>query len=240
MARYWPDRQLDRVTPPQMLDARGKALLRSLDGHFAANPVSGFASKDPETCPASVLPALIAEYSMEEFITPGLPEAVVRQILKNRWALKKYKGYDKGVWLGLALLGMEADIQHWHQMEPKGPANTQRLTITLGDKLFPTSSELKHPRELDAATQMVRVTQRLSQDVSVHFGLGIRGQRHLGTNAFGRMIDRRIPRVEANAGLKRRQAASLIGRIKATATNTVGTRLHARTGIAIFGKLEAV
>lgn len=240
MGRYWSDRQLDRATPPQALDARGRAVLRAVDGHFAGHPLSGFAIKDPMTCPAEALPALIAEYSMEEFIEPGLPEDVVRRILANRWQLKKYKGYDKGVRLGLDLLGMTADITHWHQMEPKDPANTQKLTINLGDRLFAPSPHVKRPRDLDAATRMIRATKRYSQDIAVAFGFTLKaiapGARAAG---FSLVSDEGTPQVNAAAGATRRTRAALTAHIRNTET-TLGLRGQRRAAGALFALMEAV
>lgn len=161
--RYWPDREINKALPPQTNDRRGRAFARVFDGHFADNPISGFAVKDPATCPAEALPALIAEYSMEEFIAPGLPEVYVREILKNRWLLKKYKGYDKGVKLGLALLGVEAEIIHWHQRTPKGPANTQTVRFSPSAPIYSSETTLLGERTLQAAQQMIEATKRLSQ-----------------------------------------------------------------------------
>jgi len=106
MCRYWSDRQLDRATPPQVLDLRGKGILRSLDKLIGERPISDFYVRDADTCPAEALPALIAAFSMEEFIEPGLPEAVVRRILKHAWLLQSLAGKDDGVLLGLQLLGI--------------------------------------------------------------------------------------------------------------------------------------
>ena len=108
MTRYWPDSQLDRITPPQVLDERGKAILRSLDHIIGERPIEEFYVRDAVTCPSEALPALIAETSMEEFIEPGLPEAIVRRILKHAWLLQSLAGKDDGVLLGLSLLGINA------------------------------------------------------------------------------------------------------------------------------------
>ena len=120
MTRYWPDSQLDRITPPQVLDERGKAILRSLDHIIGERPIEEFYVRDAVTCPSEALPALIAETSMEEFIEPGLPEAIVRRILKHAWLLQSLAGKDDGVLLGLSLLGINATITQWWQTKPKG------------------------------------------------------------------------------------------------------------------------
>lgn len=190
-------------------------------------------------CPSDVLPALIAEYSMEEFIEPGLTEEVVRRILMNRWQLKKYKGYDKGVRLGLALLGMEAEIRHWYQENPPGPANTQNLTIIPTGSLVPSSPYQKGPVELHAATRMVRATKRFSQDIAVRFGFSLNATSHLGAGGFGHLHDIRTPRTEARAQAIRHPRAALIGHIHSIATIRA-LQIRQSPMVAIFGKLEAI
>lgn len=183
MTRYWPDEQLDRITPPQVHDARGRAMLRVLDSFFADQPLLGFHIKDPATCPAEMLPALIAEYSMEEFIEEGFPEDVVRRILKNAWLLKRFKGYDKGVRLGLELLGMEADIEHWHQMVPMGTPNTHRIHILLDAPVFPESTSVFDDREVQAVSSMVEACKRFSQESEINFGLARRARTFCGAGS---------------------------------------------------------
>lgn len=170
MARIWSDRQLERATPTQAKDLRGKAFLSAVNRLLGDRPLPGPHMRDPEICPAEVLPALVAEYSMEEFIEPGLPEHVVRRILKNRWALQTGEGYDAGVKLGLSLLGMTTTIEQWWQVEPKRPANTHRLYFFVGEALFPDELSVLNQRTTKAALRMIDATKRWSQDGELFVG----------------------------------------------------------------------
>lgn len=174
MARIWSDRQLERATTPQAKDIRGKAFLSAVNRMLGDRPLPGPHMRDPETCPAEVLPALVAEYSMEEFIEPGLPEHVVRRILKNRWALQTGEGYDAGVKLGLSLLGMTTTIEHWWQVEPKRPANTHDLIFYIGEQLFPNDQVFFGEREKKAALRMIEATKRWSQESTIYVGVSMR------------------------------------------------------------------
>ncbi|MGR3760879.1 phage tail protein I [Roseobacteraceae bacterium NS-SX3] len=170
MPRYWSDEQLDAITPPQVLDGRGRAFLRVLDSFCADRPVAAFHIRNAYDCPSEALPALIAEYSLEEYIEPGLPEEVVRRIIASTWALKTYKGFDKGVRLGLSLLGMQADIEHWHQAEPKRAPNTHIITFYVGQQLFEDGSAAFGSGEISAAKRMVDATKRWSQGTELRVG----------------------------------------------------------------------
>lgn len=163
MARRWTDAALDAVTPPAVRDARGQGFLQALDGILGDLPRPGAWFIDPETCPAELLPALIAERSMEEFIAPGLPEEVQRRILNQAWDLHALKGYDAGVTLGLGLLGMPAEIVQWHETEPMGTPNTHRVTFRIDEQLFETGQQFFRQREIEAAARMIDATKRWSQ-----------------------------------------------------------------------------
>lgn len=169
MSRYWSDRQLDRITPPQVLDARGKAILRTLDKIIGDRPISDFYVRDAETCPAEMLPALIAEYSLEEFVEPSLPEHVQRRILKNAWLLQTLEGYDAGVILGLGLLGMTAVIEQWWQANPKRAANSHTIYFRSGEQLYAEGQQFYRQREIHAAQRMIEATKRWSQDTTLAF-----------------------------------------------------------------------
>ncbi len=174
MARIWSDRQLERATTPQAKDIRGKAFLSAVNRMLGEQPLPGPHLRDPETCPAEALPALVAESSMEEFIEPGLPEHVVRRILKNRHALQSSEGYDVGVKLGLKLLGMSAVIEHWWQVEPKREANTHNLTFYIGEQLFSNDQLFFGAREKKAAQRMIEATKRYSQESTIYIGVALR------------------------------------------------------------------
>jgi phage tail P2-like protein len=174
MARIWSERQLERVTPPQAKDVRGAGFIAALNRFFGERPLPGPPMRDPATCSSDVLPALVAEYSMEEFIEPGLPEHVVRRILQNRWALQTGEGYDAGVKLGLGLLGMSVVIEHWWQAEPKRAPNTHDLIFYIGEQLFANDQAFFGEREKKAAFRMIEATKRWSQESTIYVGVSMR------------------------------------------------------------------
>lgn len=235
MDRYWADIDLERITPPQVKDVRGRGLIRTLDRAFASQPVANLSARNPETCPAEALPALIAEYSMEEFIEPGLPENVIRKILKNAWVLQSSEGYDDGVKRGLSLLGMSMQIEHWWQVEPKRPANTHRLYFFVGESLFPDQLSVLNARSTKAALRMIKATKRWSQESEIFVGArlavpatrtALQGTALSCRRARMRMIQQtpRI-RVQSDTTAIRRDIAS-VTRAKMTVTNqTPGIRI---------------
>lgn len=188
MARYWPKEQLDRITPPQVRDARGAAYLEALNEIFGDQPITAFQVKEADTCPVEALPALIAEYSMQEFIDPELPEAVQRRILKNAWMLQSLEGYDAGVKLGLSLLGMTAVIEQWYQQQPMAAPNTHRLTIMIDDVIDPGSVGYFSPEQTRATLRMVEATKRWSQDSQIRIGVPARPEFYAGVYALTHIL----------------------------------------------------
>ncbi|KIC38167.1 hypothetical protein RA27_20610 [Ruegeria sp. ANG-R] len=184
MTRYWPDNKLDRITPPQVLDERGSAYLRALNEIIGDQPITAFQVKDAETCPTEALPALIAEYSMQEFIDPDLPEAIQRRILKNAWLLQSLEGYDAGVKFGLSLLGMTAIIEQWYQQQPMGAPNTHRLTIMIDDVIDPDGDGYFSEGQTRATLKMVEATKRWSQDSEIRIGIPARPPVYAGVFAL--------------------------------------------------------
>lgn len=192
MARHWSDRDLDRITPPQVLDERGRGLLRSLDQIIGDQPIADFYVKAADTCPAEALPALIAEYSMEEFVDPSWPEIVQRRVLKNAWLLQTLEGRDIGVKLGLSLLGLNAVIEQWWQISPKGPPNTHTVYFDIDEQVFADTRQSFEQRELRAAKRMIEATKRWSQDSKIVLVVKAAGVGHVRQQAGGLKLNRSI------------------------------------------------
>lgn len=183
MTRYWDDGQIDRITPPQVNDIRGRAYLRTLDKMIASHPLRDFYVRDALTCPKAALPALIAEYSLEEFITPDLPERVIRKIIANQWFLHEGKGYDDGVELGLSLLGMTGSIKQWHQQVPMAAANTHIITFSVDELLFADGDGHFDSRQIAAAQKMINATKRWSQGSEIRAAVSALAPNYSGAFA---------------------------------------------------------
>jgi len=162
------------LLPPGIKDARQEALTRVLGDALSEIDIASLVMSDPLTVDAKLLPFMIREFSAQDYIDPELPEHVQRRILKNIWALQALKGYDAGVKLGLELLGMNGVVEHWHQVEPKRPANTHTIIFYVGEQLFPNEQTFFGAREIRAAKRMIDVTKRWSQESTIYKGVAVR------------------------------------------------------------------
>ena len=175
---YWNKEQLNAITPPAIDDERTRGVLASLSGLEAEFEADQFARlRDPLTCAREALPALIAEYSAEEFIAPGLSEKATRRILSRIQELKALKASDEGVILGLSLLGMPAHIVQWYEESPHAEVGTFKVTLYLSEQLFESQGDsLFGPREHAAAQSMIAAMQRASQEPRLRVGLRLEMQ----------------------------------------------------------------
>lgn len=162
------------LVPPGVRDERQMALAQLFGEALAEIDLGKLTMANPLTVDARLLPYMIREFGAQNLIDPGLPEHVQRRILANIWELKALHGYDAGVKLGLKLLGMVPEITHWHQMDPKGPANTHRITFYVGEQLFQNNEGLFGEREIRAAKRMINATKRWSQDSTYVVGARMR------------------------------------------------------------------
>lgn len=217
MAGYWADEHLDRITPPEVRDERGWAYLRTLDRLIADRPLSSFLVKDADTCPVAALPALIAEYSMEEFIEPDAPEIVKRRLLKFGFFLQSMSGTDAGVKLALSLIGLRAEITQWYRQDPMGAPNTHRITVSMDEDLFPDTVGYVSAMQGRAALRLIDATKRWSQESDVRTAVSVSAQAYVGVTSRHRL------RVRSIGGLPPANP----------------THLKLRVGVATFGRLTA-
>lgn len=136
---------------PGVKDARLEALTRVLGNALSEIDIASLVMSDPLTVDAKLLPFMIREFSAQGYIDATLPDHIQRRILKNIWALQALKGFDAGVKLGLKLLGMTGVIEHWHQLEPKGPPNTHTITFYVGERIYAADQAILNSRVQPAA-----------------------------------------------------------------------------------------
>lgn len=169
----WTDQELAQITTPAVADERGVALLRTVRDLLTHYGPQNLHVQSAQDCPAELLPALIAERSMEEFIDPDLPEQIKRDILDQEYPLKKLKGYDDGVLLGMQLLGYSADIIQWHAQTPMAGHDTHILKV-----FVEASSEVPYStNDVRAIKRMNTATKRWSQETELRLSVDLPSQK---------------------------------------------------------------
>lgn len=157
----------DQLVSPGVRDERQVTFAQMIDGTLREIDLNSFVMTNAQTVDARLLPALVREFSVEEFVSPDLPESVVRDLIDNAYELHAKKGYIEGVRLGLSLLGMSASWQQWWQQDPIGPHNTHIVTIEIDRLVFEGSETLLDERLVNAAYQMIDAMKRWSQEIAL-------------------------------------------------------------------------
>ncbi|KQI69376.1 hypothetical protein AN189_02820 [Loktanella sp. 3ANDIMAR09] len=153
------------LVPSSIRDPRQDAFLAAFGATFADFDLTNLVMVDAQTCPVELLPALIVEFSLEEYVTSDLSEQRVRDIISNAYELHVSKGYDAGVVLALSLVGVTAEIVHWYEDTPVGPPNTHRLVFE-ADGEFWSDEPIGGPRAFDRIRTLVEASKRFSQDTA--------------------------------------------------------------------------
>lgn len=221
-----PVRAPASLVPPSVADARGRAFGLAMERALAEPDFRKLLFERIDAVDASVLPALIREFSMEEFVEPDMREEIVRALLKDAFSLHADKGFIHGVRRGLALLGMSVQWEQWFQMKPQGEPGTHRATVYANQFLFDEQDIWLDARLIDAARRMIDGTKRWSQTIS--FRVGARFADRLAAGGAARGVG--LTRAEGAAsvpGFRDRVSVAALARGVGMACATGATRLPA-------------
>lgn len=94
---------------------------------------------NPDTCPAAQLPWLAWAFSVDEW-DPNWTDAQKRAAIQASVGVHRTKGTPGAMKRALAPLGLDIDVNEWHQLTPKGDPYTFKLTVTVGDDGIPSAS----------------------------------------------------------------------------------------------------
>lgn len=200
------------LLPQGIRDPRQEALTRIMGRALGELDVASLVMTDPMTVDTKLLPYLIREFSAQNLIQSDFPEHVQRRLLKNIWEIKSLTGYDAGVKLGLGLLGMTAQIEHWHQVEPKRAPNTHLITLMMNEVLFDDPEGYFSQQQIRAATRMIDATKRQSQGTDIRLGVENHSKVYVG--CFG------AAQIKAVAGISHEQIPALTASNSQTAIPT--------------------
>lgn len=153
------------LVPPAIADERGRAFGETMARAIADPDFTALLFERIDTVNASLLPFLIREFSVEEFVEPDMTETVIRQLLKAAYELHAAKGFIYGVRRGLLMLGMRVVWKQWFQKNPKGAAGTHTATVFVNQSIFNGQQTLIDERVQRAALRMIDGMKRWSQHV---------------------------------------------------------------------------
>lgn len=170
----------DQLLPPGVKDERQEAFVRALNDGLKEIDISSFVMSDMDTVQEDLLPFLVREYSLQEFVSPGMRQTAVRALLKRAHELHDKKGYVAGTKLTLNLVGLSVQWTQWWEEQPKAQPNTHKIRVYMDETLIDGSAPLDANNRL-AISRLIDATKRWSQDISVTFTLSSKLAYFAGT-----------------------------------------------------------
>jgi len=130
---------------------------RALEGATARIsdvPVLVRESKDPDTCPAVLLPWLAHQFSVDAWQTEWTDEQK-RQTIRDAVYVHQHKGTIGAVRTALAALGFDVQVQEWFNQVPLGPEYTFVLHLDV-DQVGISEGDLDRILEVVESTKNLR------------------------------------------------------------------------------------
>ncbi|MCT4654349.1 MAG: phage tail protein [Cohaesibacter sp.] len=168
------------LIPPGINDERSRSFLKLFSAMAEEFDFSSLLMRNSSEMKDDVLELAVHDFSLDEFIGPdGVPPIVARRLIDRAWELHEKQGRDEGVVAGQNVLGSSVAIEHWWQQDPKGPHDTQKVTIFFDEPLF-EDSQLGDEKYRQAALKVIDATKRWSQDTALRFGTQTEVTHYLG------------------------------------------------------------
>jgi phage tail P2-like protein len=191
------------LVPPSISDLRGRAFGEVLAAGLAEPEFARLLFERIDDVDASVLPFLIREFSIEEFVEPGMSEAAIRRLLKGSYELHARKGFIDGVRAGLAMLGVSVlSWRQWLDESPKAVPGTHVVIVRIDDAVFAAEGQAITTRLQRVVERMVAGMKRHSQYVGLRYSVATTVPVYVGAALRTRLTIRpKIDPITQLAGL---------------------------------------
>ncbi|MCA1492691.1 phage tail protein I [Ensifer sp. NBAIM29] len=167
------------IVPPGVNDERSRDFAAAFGSILSSFSTSALMIQDPLTVDAALLPIMTVELGMTEFMTPGLREVHVRELLARAPEIHAWTGTVYGTRRALGALGVTVDWTQWWQKEPKGQHDTHEVIAYVNEHLIEGETALLNEATQHAIKRIIEVTQRWSQEISFLIGVGLRSSAGL-------------------------------------------------------------
>lgn len=158
------------LIPPSIADERSRAFGIIMERAIANPDFKSLLFERIDSVDASLLPFLVREFSIEEFVEPGMSDVVVRRLLAGAFEIHARKGFIDGVESGLEMLGIRiASWRQWFENNPKTAAGTHVVTLIIDEVVFEAEGHAITARLQRVIGRMIGGMKRYSQDINVRF-----------------------------------------------------------------------
>lgn len=171
------------LVPPGVSDQRDRDFIASLSAVLSDFKPSALVIQDAMTAPAALLPIMVVEASLSDFVSADMREDLLRSMIAAAPEIHASRGTVAGVKTALETLGVSARWTQWWQEEPKAHHDTHKVVLFLTDTIIAGYAPLDLPNQR-AAARIIAATKRHSQDIAVQYGM--RGNATLRPGAASR------------------------------------------------------
>jgi phage tail P2-like protein len=168
---------------PGVNDQRSRAFSNALSEGLAEFQPSVLVIQDPLTVPSSLLPIMVVEAGMTDFVSLNMREDLIRALIDAAPDIHAMTGTVAGVRRALNAIGISARWTQWWQEKPKAHHNTHKVVLFLTDTVINGHAPLDLPNQV-AAARVIAATKRWSQDIAVQYGM--RGEATVYAGAASR------------------------------------------------------
>lgn len=212
------------LVPPGVNDRRSRDFVSALDSALSDFKTSALMIQNPWTVPSALLPIMIVEAGLSEFVSINMRETLIRSLIAAAPEIHARTGTVQGVKLALEAIGVSARWTQWWQESPKAHHNTLKIVLFLSDTVINGHAPLDIANQR-AAARVINAAKRWSQDIAIQYGLHGFSKIHVGAaSRKGRTVRINAPQ---------------LGSDQFSFSSYAGVAAHAVRGIRINAKSNA-
>ncbi len=170
------------LLPDAIRDERGEAIRKTLSMQLATIDVNAHLLTDPYTVDTSLLPFLVIERSLDEYIFTGIREEHLRRLIDFAPEIHAEKGTIAGVRKALDAFNLQMTWTQWFEETPKALHDTHKVQVFFDETLV-DGSALDDASDQFAVKRIIDATKRWSQTVYVTFGYRLKQNIFMGAIA---------------------------------------------------------
>lgn len=155
---------------PGISDERNRVIVAAFSAELATFTPSTLVVQDAFAAPSALLPMMVVEAGMTDFVSADMREDMVRSLIDAAPEIHAMSGTIKGVRRALAALGISARWTQWWQEEPKAHHDTHKVVLYVTDSVINNHGPLDIPAQR-AVARVIAATKRESQDIAIQYGM---------------------------------------------------------------------
>ena len=127
---------------------------------------------DPDSCPLSLLPWLAWAFSVDEW-DDRWPEHIKRQVVRNSFAVHRYKGTPYAVQEALDSLNIKTHLREWWAPDGDQTPGTMTVVALINENLTDNDDGLITREMLDQVIRVIKSARRGVIHFDVELGLSL-------------------------------------------------------------------